>query len=87
MEAPQQLAALYGSYCYLMAIDPDELLHSLSSAKPAPTDGEYFKRVREFHAAASAIQRLSADCEQVRGVTRPICSTTCSYLVAAVILI
>lgn len=63
MEGAVQLAAKYGKYCHLMAIDTEEFVYSFTEATPAPTDEEYFAKVRELHNASVAIGSCSLTCE------------------------
>lgn len=63
MEGAVQLAAKYGKYCHLMAIDTEEFVYSFTEATPAPTDEEYFAKVRELHDASVAIGSCSLMCE------------------------
>lgn len=63
MEGAALLATKYGKYCYLMAIDTEEFVYSFTEAAPAPTDVEYFAKVRELHDASVAIGESSLKCE------------------------
>ncbi|CAM9201466.1 unnamed protein product, partial [Phaeothamnion confervicola] len=60
---PLKLAALYGRYCGLMGTDPAETADALVYADPPLSDAEFFAKVREYHDAAAAIERLSLDAE------------------------
>lgn len=59
MEGAGRLAAIYGRYCYLMAIDPEELVYSLTEAAPDLTDAGYLAKIRELHEASVAIETCS----------------------------
>lgn len=63
MEGAERLGTKYGKYCYLMAIDTEEFVYSFTEVAPAPTDAEYFAKVRELHDASVAIGECSLACE------------------------
>lgn len=63
MKGAEQLGSKYGQYCYLMGIDTEDFVYSFAEASPAPTDAEYFAKVRELHQASEAIRTCSLKCE------------------------
>lgn len=63
MEGAERLGTKYGKYCHLMAIDTEEFVYSFTEVAPAPTDAEYFAKVRELHEASVAIGECSLTCE------------------------
>lgn len=46
-----------------MAIDTEEFVYSFIEARPAPTEAEYFDKIREMHKASVAIENCSLEYE------------------------
>lgn len=63
MEGATRLGSKYSKYCYLIAIDTEEFVYAFTEAAPAPTDAEYYTKVRELHDASTAIEICSLKCE------------------------
>ena len=63
MQGAHHLGKKFSKYCYLMTTDTEEFMYSFTEAAPAPTDDEYFEKVRELHDASVAIGECSLERE------------------------
>lgn len=63
LEGAKNLATLYGQYCFLMSIDTEEYVYSMTEAMPASSHVDYYTKIRELHEASVAIQTCSLRAE------------------------
>ena len=64
LKAPQALAAKYGEFAWISAVETTSHVRSFVRRDPPPSRAEYVEEVKRFHDAAIAVENLSENDER-----------------------